>query len=410
MKRTGAALALCAILLGTCPTISAIPADAGVPKGACRDPEPAHPVERLLPWAQQQLKPQRAWPFSDGAGVTVAVVDSGVDADHPQLRRPGKVLRGRDFYLTGTLPGNYDCISHGTGVAGIIAADSRTGIGFQGIAPGARILPVRVSEREIDETGQTQLIDPRILAQGIKYAADQGAQVINLSIAGSRDQQAVRQAVAYAVAKDVVVVAAVGNRQTGTARLPSYPASYPGVVGVGAVDIAGARVSASQIGPYVDLVAPGAGVLTTTRVDGQAYQNGTSYAAPFVAGTAALIRSAWPELTAPQVIQRLLATATPARGGQSGTEYGAGIVDPYRAVTEGMATKGRSEPAIVVPPPDQEQLAVTAWWRRRGADARQAALASAGGLLCLLLVVSTVMAGRRRRWAAARRPAADDRS
>jgi type VII secretion-associated serine protease mycosin len=388
--------------------MSAMPASAGVPKGACRDPEPAHPTERMLPWAQQQLKPQRAWPFSDGTGVTVAVIDSGVDADHPQLSRPGKVLRGRDFYLVGTLPGNYDCISHGTGVAGIIAADGRSGIGFQGIAPGARILPVRVSEREADETGQTQLINPGILAQGIKYAVDQGAQVINLSMAGGRDQKAIRQAVAYAVAHDVVVVAAVGNRQTADARLPSYPASYPGVVGVGAVDIAGARASASQIGQYVDLVAPGVGVLTTTRVDGQAYQDGTSYAAPFVAGTVALIRSAWPKLTAAQVIQRLLATATPARGGQSGIEYGAGIVDPYRAVTEGMTPKGRAAPAMVVPPSDHGQLAVAAWWRSRGVDARHAALASAGGLLIVLLLASILLTGRRRRWAAARRPLTAD--
>ncbi|WP_350279197.1 type VII secretion-associated serine protease mycosin [Kribbella sp. HUAS MG21] len=398
-RRIGAAFAAGAIVLG----LGGQPALAAPPKGACRNVEPAHPVVRLLPWAQQLLMPQRAWPFSNGSGVTVAVIDSGVDADHPQLRRPGKVLPGRDFYLVGKLPGNYDCVSHGTGVAGIIAADGKRGIGFQGIAPGARILPVRISERETDNDGRTELIDPVLLAKGIRYAVDAGARVINLSVAGDRDDKPVRQAIAYAVQKDVVVVAAVGNRQSlDDGPLPSYPASYPGVIGVGAIDNAGARSSASQIGPYVDLVAPGTGVLTSTRVAGHAYEDGTSFAAPFVSGTAALVRAAWPKLTAAQVTQRLIATATPSRGGRGNQEYGAGIVDPYRAVTEGMAGAGRALPATHVPPPDEQQLAVAAWWHARGLEARTAALLAAGAMTTVLVVSWLVVTGHRRRWAAAR--------
>jgi membrane-anchored mycosin MYCP len=358
----------------------------------------------LLPWAQQLLQPQRAWPFSTGQGVTVAVVDSGVDADHPQLRQPGKVLRGRDFFLVGTLPGNYDCVSHGTAVAGIIAAGAAQGIGFQGVAPGARILPVRISDRETGDNGQTQTIDPVVLARGIKYAVDQGAKVINLSMSGDQDQPAVRQAVAYAVKRDVVVVAAVGNRQQGdSARFPSYPASYAGVLGVGAIDINGARASSSQIGPYVDIVAPGASVLGTTRVSGHSYLDGTSFAAPFVAGTAALVRSAWPKLTAAQVIQRLLATASPARGGNGSAQYGVGIVDPYRAVTEGMIGKpGRNLQPARIPLPDQQQLAVAAWWRTAGIEARGLTGLAIGAALLVMLLSSIIVAGRRRRWFAAR--------
>lgn len=398
-RRIGAALAAGAIVLG----LGVQPAVAAPPKGACQNSEPAHPVVRLLPWAQQLLMPQRAWPFSNGSGVTVAVVDSGVDADHPQLRRPGKVLPGRDFYLVGKLPGNYDCVSHGTGVAGIIAADGKPGIGFQGIAPGVKVLPVRISEREADNDGNTQLIDPAILAKGIRYAVDAGARVINLSVAGDQDQKPVRQAIAYAVKKDVVVVAAVGNRQgTDDGQLPSYPASYPGVIGVGAIDNTGARLSASQIGTYVDLVAPGVGVLSTTRVAGHAYDDGTSFAAPFVSGTAALVRSAWPKLTAAQVTQRLIATATPARGGRGSLEYGAGIVDPYRAVTEGMAGAGRNLPAMAVPPPDQHKLAVAAWWHARGLEARTAAMLAAGGMATVVVAGWLLIAGHRRRWAAGR--------
>jgi membrane-anchored mycosin MYCP len=380
------------------------PAAAAPPRGACTNPEPGRSPERLLPWAQQLLKPQRAWPFSTGNGVTVAVVDSGVDSDHPQLSRPGKVLRGRDFYLVGTLPGNYDCVSHGTAVASIIAADTATGIGFAGVAPGARILPVRVSERETSDTGQTELIDPAILAKGIRYAVGQGARVINLSMSGNRDLAPVRQAVDYAVKRDVVVVAAVGNQQSAeSGQLPSYPASYPGVLGVGAVDNAGARLQSSQTGPYVDLVAPGGSVLAATRRTGHAYVDGTSFAAPFVAGTAALVRAAWPKLTAQQVVQRLMATATLARGGSDSTQYGAGIVDPYRAVTEPMiGSPARVIPPMTAPPPDEHQLAVAAWWRSAGLDARWITALAVGGTLLTLLVSSLLVAGRRRRWSASR--------
>ncbi|WBQ08436.1 type VII secretion-associated serine protease mycosin [Kribbella sp. CA-293567] len=379
-------------------------ASAAPPRGACSNPEPARPVERLLPWAQELLKPQRAWPFSTGSGVTVAVVDSGVDADHPQLRRTGKVLAGRDFYLVGSLPGNFDCVSHGTGVAGIIAADQATGIGFQGVAPGARILPVRVSERETGRTGQAERIDPQILARGIRYAVDQGARVINLSMAGDQDQPAVRAAVAYAVRKDIVVIAAVGNRQGDSpVSLPSYPAQYPGVVGVGAIDNLGARLSASQYGPYVDLVAPGGSVLTASRQAGHVYSDGTSFAVPFVTASAALVRAAYPQLTAAQVVQRLKATATPARGGADSLQYGAGIVDPYRAVTEGMiGTAAHELPSMQAPPPDQHALALAAWWRAAGSDARWMTGLAAGATALTVLLSALLIAGRRRRWAAGR--------
>jgi type VII secretion-associated serine protease mycosin len=404
--RIGLSLAVSTLALATSAPMT-VPVLAAPPKGACSNQslEPAHPVERLLPWAQQLLEPQRAWPFSTGAGVTVAVIDSGVDADHPQLRRPGKVLPGQDFFLQGKLRGNYDCISHGTGVAGIIAADSAHGVGFQGIAPGARILPVRVTERDLGSSGQSEVINENLLAEAIVYAVTSGAQVINLSMAGTQNQQVVRKAIAYAVARDVVVVAAVGNQQPSTGpNLPSYPAQYPGVIGVGAIDSSGARLAASQVGDYVDLVAPGQAVLATTRVGGHAYEDGTSFAAPFVSGTAALVRSAWPKLSAAEVAQRLTATATPARGGRGSVEYGAGIIDPYRAVTEGMNLgPAQKAPAAIAAPPDQHALAVAGWWRSRGLTARITAALAIGSTAVVTLVFALLTLGRRRRWIAARR-------
>ncbi|WP_407951987.1 type VII secretion-associated serine protease mycosin [Plantactinospora sonchi] len=369
---------------------------AAPPRGACGNPEPGGPPVRELPWAQRMLDPAAVWPHSTGAGVLVAVIDSGVDADHPQLRAKGAVLRGEDFHLVGDLPGNFDCVSHGTAVASIIAADPVPGVGFAGLAPGARVLPVRVSERDLTDTGRAEVVDPTVLARAIRYAADRRAKVINLSLAGVTDSRRVRDAVAYARSRDALVVAAAGNQQRGTADQPSYPAAYDGVLGVGAVDQTGTRMSGSQLGPHVDLVAPGAGVLGATRVSGHRYWQGTSFAAPFVSATAALVRSAWPKLTADQVAERILATVSPAPGGPG---YGAGLVNPYRAVTDGLvAEPPAAVPPVVLPSADPERVRAEARWAAAGRTAGLVTLAAVAvaGLAVLASVV--VSRGRRGRW------------
>ncbi|MFL6124497.1 type VII secretion-associated serine protease mycosin [Actinophytocola sp.] len=377
-------------------------ASAAPPEGACRgDPEPARDVITQLPWAQQLLDLDRTWPHSTGAGVTVAVVDSGVDADHPQLR--GKVLPVAGFFLVGDLPGDFDCVSHGTAAASIIAASPAPGIGFRGVAPDARILPVRVTDRELNDSGDATPINPGIVAEGIRYAADSGARVINLSLSGYGDFPDIRDAVAYAQAKDALLVAAVGNRAEQGAA-PSYPASYDGVLGVGSINIDGVRAQGSQIGSYVDLVAPGEDVVAASRVAGHHYWAGTSFAAPFVSGIAALVRSAHPELTAVQVAERLKATADPAPGGRRSLEYGAGIVDPYRAVTEDLTDREPlAAPGVSPKPPDRAALREAAWWSDMGTGAKLAT-----GLVVAAIAVATILAvalprARRRRWAAGRR-------
>ncbi|TCO54785.1 type VII secretion-associated serine protease mycosin [Actinocrispum wychmicini] len=398
MRRHGVA-AVVAVLAAT---VLQTTAYAAPPPGACRNSDQGGFPVRELPWAQRLLDPRLVWPYSKGAGVLVAVVDSGVDVDHPQLRRPGKVAGGRDFVLPGAGPGAFDCVSHGTGVAGIIAADPTPGIGFHGVAPDSTILPVRISDRDVNDRGETLRIDPQVLANGIRYASDAGAKVINLSLAGYDDYAVVREAVAYAVSRDALVVAAAGNGQgqrSESVELPSYPAAYDGVLGVGAIDINGARMTGSQVGRYVDITAPGAQVLTPTRVEGHAYVDGTSFAAPFVSGTAALVRAAWPKLSAAEVAQRLIATASPARGGINSPAYGAGIVNPYRAVTDGLdLAKPAALPAYVPAAPDQARIDRVAWEGHVGGVAKWMALAVLGAVVLVVLVAVLRPRGRRRRW------------
>lgn len=378
----------CALVLGLAAPPRAT-ADAMPPVGACLSPSAPGQMITQVPWAQKELGADRVWPFSRGAGVTVAVIDSGVDSDHPQLSAPGAVLPGFDFIREH--PGaDFDCISHGTAVASIIAAAPRPGLGFAGIAPAARILPVRVSDLDAGAGDNGNAANPAVFADAIRYAVDHGARVLNLSVVMYSDVAAVRDAIRYAQAKDAVVVAAVGNQhqQHGPDPIP-YPAGYPGVIGVGAITIDSARLDASQVGNYVDLVAPGGGVLAATRQRGYVFWDGTSFATPFVSATAALVRSAYPGLDAAAVRRRLLATADPAAGGPASPAYGHGVVDPYRAVTEGL--EGANPPArpaaLRTPTPDIAAAHQAAQARERARHANNAVLiviAVASGVLLLV--------------------------
>ncbi|MBP2354659.1 type VII secretion-associated serine protease mycosin [Kribbella aluminosa] len=395
--RTGRWTAAAAgVLLAGLPTMAPT-AVAVPPAGMCQNAEAGGTPVSKLPWAQTWLAPDRVPPQVTGRGVTVAVIDSGVDADHPQLN--GAVLPGRDLLTPGDLRANFDCVSHGTAVASIIAARPVLGIGFRGIAPGARILPIRVSERDASEqTGEA--VDVAVFAGAIRYAADAGASVINISLSMYADLKPVRDAVRYAQRHNALIVAAAGNAHAQQGPDPvTYPAAYPGVVGVGAITIDGNRLSNSQVGSYVDISAPGGGVLAATRVSGHRYYDGTSFAAAFVSGTAALVRSADPQLSASEVANRLIATATPAPG--PADQYGAGVVNPYRAVQDVLAT---AKPAVLprVRPVKVDAAAErrTAAWNAAGQDGHRIAL-FAGVFAGLVLIAAFVVPlGRRRSWRA----------
>jgi membrane-anchored mycosin MYCP len=376
--------------------VAARPAPAAAAPRCANPVAPAEPVTDV-PWPQRRYGVDGLGVLSTGAGITVAVVDSGVDPTNPQLR--GQVLKGFDGLDNGG-DGRLDCVGHGTAVASIIAARPRAGMGFRGLAPGARILPVRISEQQIiegRESGRT--VSAAQFASSIRWAVDHDARVINLSVVLYQDNPTLRDAVAHALDRDVVVVAAVGNlHENGDPR--PFPASYDGVLGVGAIGADGVRQPFSQIGSYVDVVAPGGDVLTANPVRGHKTQSGTSYAAPFVAATAALVRAYRPDLSAAQIEARIVATADPAPAGIGEAGYGAGVVNPVRAVSETItaprATSSRAAmPAVPLDP------AVLARAERRD-TARQRALmvaAAAGGVAAVVLIVALVLPrGLRRRW------------
>ncbi|WP_305789922.1 type VII secretion-associated serine protease mycosin [Symbioplanes lichenis] len=361
----------------------------------CQNPSESGQVITATPWQQQWLAPERVWPFSTGAGIRVAVVDSGTDSSHPQLA--GKVDRGFDM-LSNSAGGDIDCVSHGTAVASIIAAQRVQGVGFAGIAPDARILPIRVSEREVvDGKASGQSVSPEGFADAIRLAADRGAKVINMSLTLYENSPAVAAAVRYAQAKDAVLVAAAGNLRENGNPVP-YPAAYDGVIGVGAIDNDGGLDKVSQIGSYVDIVAPGGAVVAATRVRGHQEWTGTSFATPMVSATVALIRAAEPGLDADEVRQRLLATADPARGGAA-QGYGNGVVDPYRAVTERLTDQpARAQQALPPLPDDPARAARADRWETIGLVAMWVALGLAAAVALIAAIALLTPYGRKRRW------------
>jgi type VII secretion-associated serine protease mycosin len=326
-RRGWTVVAVCvAGLLLAGPAVQAAPrSPAGLPgpQPGC-PPQPGTAAPAGEPWAQQALGFSAVWDRTRGSGVTVAIVDSGVDAN-PQFG--DRVIFGPDL-VAGTkphIPPGADCVGHGTAVASIIAAAPVPGVSFTGVAPAARILSVKISGTDTFPTSVTP--------QGIMDAVQFGAGVINLSLATPDDVPALRNAVEYALRHDVVVVAAAGNDVPRGGTGPFYPAAYPGVLSVGAVGPGGALAAFSDRHTPVTVTAPGVNV--TSAYPGRfpdAYapaQNGTSFAAAFVSGVVALVRSAHPGLSAAQVVARIEATAR----GAAGPGTGHGLVDPVRAVT-----------------------------------------------------------------------------
>lgn len=297
-----------------------------------RDGSPVAQLPAGAPRPHQQLAPLgavEAWRYSTGEGIVVAVLDSGVAADHPALA--GRVLPGVD-YVDGSTDGTSDPVGHGTAVASLIAGyDGEMAVG---LAPGATILPVRVLDAENKYDSATTV------AEGVRWAVTHGADVINLSLGGLGYSTALAEALDFAMTNDVVVIACTGNGFGPEATTVWYPAREPGVVAVSGLvwlpDGQAGTWEGSVTGPETVLAAPA--VVDGAHPDGtyRAVQ-GTSFAAALVTGTAALVRARYPHLSAGDVVNRLMTTARDLGPAGRDPAYGFGALDPVAALTADVA-------------------------------------------------------------------------
>ena len=303
------------------------------------------PYTGLGQWGLRVAHVERAWDIGMGSpDVIVATIDTGVDPSHPDLG--GALLPVVPMLSSASagcdLASAVDDNSHGTHVAGIIAAIANNGIGVAGVASGVRVLPIKA----LDCTGAGSVSD---IARAIVFAADHGARIINISLGSPDDSFAVRDAVRYAQSKGALIIAAAGNCGVGGGACDlinetEYPAAYPGVIAVGATNTDDTIATFSTKGTYVALSAPGVKIVSTTptyatylSARGQTRNygvfSGTSQASPFVAGVAALALSQDPSLTSQKLADRLRATADPLGSPIPNTSFGVGRVNALRLLS-----------------------------------------------------------------------------
>ncbi|WP_234359194.1 type VII secretion-associated serine protease mycosin [Plantactinospora sp. BC1] len=299
-------------------------------------------------WHLKYLKIADAHEISQGERVTIAVIDTGVDP-HPDLRN--NLLSGTVAYSGGTGDGREDGDpgGHGTSMAGLIAAHGRGPNGVLGVAPKAKIIPIRDSK---SKSGG----DPDDTAKAIEWAISKKVDVINISAVMSSSSR-LREAIEAALQADIVVVASAGNRPGHI--LVGFPAAFEGVVAVGATDRKGNYSTTSVTGKKVVLAAPGIDIHSTAKGGRYSKTSGTSDSAAIVSGAAALVRSKFPDLSAEEVVHRLTATAddkgTPGRD----EEYGYGVLNLVKALTADVPPlEGSANPsASAAPSPTQTQPA-----------------------------------------------------
>ena len=397
------------------------------PRSACRTlaglgPNSGPPAAEIgaRPWPQKRLRYEDAWQFTRGEGVTVAVVDSGVDARQVQLR--GHVATGLDVTSGRTTRGGTtDCAAHGTAVAGIIAARPRSGIGLVGIAPGATILPIRQSwgvDRDGNEVSGTV---PNLLRALREAVTRKGVRVVNVSVTLPVDDLTATQRRAFesvarkAEANRVVIVAASGNvattgehagEQAGK-NVTNYPAALAGthanVIAVSGITADGTVDPTAVTGSWVTVAAPGSSRMTCVMAGSSTvvYCKGTSYAAPFVSGLVALIVARYPGI-APAEVRRLIElTADHPSTDLPDAEIGYGVINPLAAVTAGLPsvatpTAPQAAPPLTPPTPADDR-------------ARFWALVTSGLAAALAVLLSlgaaVVRRGRSRGWRPGHPPA-----
>ncbi|WP_179266232.1 S8 family serine peptidase [Asanoa hainanensis] len=304
---------------------------------------PAHAdTVRSLSWQLDSLRISRAHQITKGAGVTVAVVDTGVQATNQDL--VGQVVPGKAFGNDVAPDGRTDPdqnVSHGTGMASLIAGRGGGQQRLLGIAPEAKIMPAAVGMAR--ET----------MAPAVKWAADQGVGVINISMEPSSTffSTEINDAIAYAQQRDVVVVVSAGNQG---GEVSSF-ARLPGVVSVSAIDRKGVLWEGSNRGQQLAVSAPGVDVImSVNQGNGYGVGDGTSPAAAITSGVVALIRSKFPDLDAANVVNRLIKTATDKGDKGRDSQFGFGIIDPVRALTADIPTVTANPLGVAAATPDDK--------------------------------------------------------
>jgi type VII secretion-associated serine protease mycosin len=323
--RAAARVAAASVAIVSGGVLGAVPAWGAVPEQGIASQARSAELPQL-----RALDVPAAWKASTGHGVTIGVLDTGVDHGVPDLS--GSVTFGPDFTKGADPPGYQPPHLHGTYIASLIAGHGSGpghAEGVIGVAPAAKVLSVRVilDDQEPGLAAYSQ--DPaydRVIGRGIRYAVDHGAGVINMSLGGPSSSRDTRAAIGYAISRGVVVVAAAGNDGSGGRRYTpySYPASYTGVIAVAALTTRGVRAWFSQRNSSVVISAPGVRIVGAGPGGSYLEADGTSPASAFVAGVAALIRSRYPRLT-PALVEEALVRSTrrrPPAGYDPGTGFG----------------------------------------------------------------------------------------
>ncbi|MGW8380901.1 type VII secretion-associated serine protease mycosin [Streptomyces sp. ODS28] len=352
----GLALVAATAMSATGLTLVQAPPAAADGTGQCTFPSKPY---KGRPWSLQRLMFDQLWKdtkgkrVTDGRSVKVAVIDTGVDVKNPQLKSAVESGSGlnvlpkkpkKDKYgeaaPRGKDDGTSDAVGHGTKVAGIIAARPSSKTGFVGIAPDAKIIPI--IQNDANGSG-----DAGSLAKSIDHAVAKGADVINISqdtAQAMKPTSSLAVSVRDAVKAGKVVVASAGNDGLGGKVKETYPAAFPDVLAVAASDRNNERAPFSQSGDFVGLAAPGVDMVSTVPKGGHCPDNGTSFAAPYAAGVAALVRAKHPNWTPQQVVAQLEQTAERSIPGKD-NRVGWGVIDPVKALTDDQKPVDRPHPS-----------------------------------------------------------------
>lgn len=334
--------ALVGVVLSTLLTVTA--SAAGTPVAADRAPRPHGTPQAALAampagyhfdvgrkaarkpqrqWALSAINGRAAWRISRGAGVTVAVIDSGVGPTH-ELK--GQLRAGLN--LAGRPPARIDVMDHGTAVASLIAARA-DGRGISGVSPRVKIVPIRIFD--------SYRAPAKRVVKAIRWATRQRVDIINLSLV-ERDSRALRSAVRAATRRGIIIVAGAGNTRASGSQA-QYPAAYPGVIAVGAIDKQRELATFSTEGDYVDVVAPGVRVLASDPFSTLSHYSGTSFSTPMVTGVVALMKAVDPRLRPARAVHILRTTARDLGAEGKDPLYGHGLVDAVGAVRKARRTR-----------------------------------------------------------------------